>query len=261
MKNKDYIEANRIMWNETADAHAKTFTKALKEKVLNKDYTSFDEVEDKCFAQINLSGKNVAHLCCNNGIELISVKRAGAARCVGFDISDKAIEQAKELASIANADVKFIRSDVYEIDESYHNQFNLVYITIGAFGWLPDLPKFLSLVKNLLRDNGQIFIYEMHPVLNIFEPNTTNINYSYFDFGPHKDEAEPDYIDNKVIIEAPAYWFQHTLSDIINGLITQGFTINHFQEYAKDISGIFKELGEQKNLPPMSYSLIARKYS
>jgi len=244
MKNKEYIKANRIMWNETADAHAKTFTKSLKEKVLNKDYTSFDEVEDKCFAQIN-----------------ISVKRAGAARCVGFDISDNAIEQAKELASIAKADVKFIRSDVYEIDESYHNQFNLVYITIGAFGWLPDLPKFLSLVKNLLRDNGQIFIYEMHPVLNIFEPNTTNINYSYFDFGPHKDEAEPDYIDNKVIIEAPAYWFQHTLSDIINGLITQGFTINHFQEYAKDISGIFKELGEQKNLPPMSYSLIARKYS
>ncbi len=77
MKNDDYIQANRTMWNRTADVYRDEGFDKFLEKVGSADFTTFDEVERRVFAAIGLEGKDVAQLGCNNGRALISVKKAG----------------------------------------------------------------------------------------------------------------------------------------------------------------------------------------
>lgn len=260
MKQRDYTETNRRMWNETADVHAKVYVDRLFEHIKAPDFTTFDEVEKQLFAQINLAGKAVAQLACNNGRELISVKKAGTGRCVGFDISDRFIEQAQQLAQVGSVDVEFVRTDIYDISSDFDGQFDLVYITIGVFGWLPDLDPFFNIISRLLKTEGQLFIYEMHPILNMFDgKNGLEIDASYFRTEPFLTEKEPDYFDPSYVVNAASYWFPHKLSDIIGGCLEHGLSLTHFQEYDRDISMIYAGFEKFENKPPLSYSLIARK--
>jgi len=112
----NYTEVNREMWNQTADIHKDyTFAKTL-EKVAEADFSCLDEIETSLLKDIGVVGKDVAQLSCNNGREIISVKKMGAANCVGFDISDAFIAQAQELTKASGEEVNFVRTDVYELN-------------------------------------------------------------------------------------------------------------------------------------------------
>lgn len=258
MKKSDYVASNRVMWNKTAEVHAGAYVEQLLERIKDPGYSTFDEVEKRLFSQIDLAGKAVAQLCCNNGRELISVKRAGAVHCTGFDLSDRFIEQARQLAAAAGADVEFVRGNVYDIEPGYDSHFDLVYITIGAFGWLPDLDGFFQVIRRLLKSDGQLFVYEMHPLLDMFEPEKGPVpEYSYFRSEPYYSAGEADYFDPGQTIQADSYWFHHKLSDIINGCLRHGLSLTHFEEYEHDISEVFRHFEKLEHKLPLSYSLIA----
>ena len=260
MQPNDYIEANRSMWNETADVHAQGYVTQLLERIKEPDFSTFDEVEKRIFADLGLDGKAVIQLCCNNGRELISVKKAGAGRCVGIDVSDKFIAQGRHLASLGGVDVELLCSSVYDIPHELFGQFDLVYITIGALGWLPNLDAFFGIVSRLLRPNGQVFIYEMHPILNMFDANKgLTVEASYFQREPFVDAECPDYYDPTQVIKSVSYWFPHKLSDVIGGCLKHGLSLTHFDEYAHDLSMVYAAFENFEKKPPLSYSLVARK--
>lgn len=260
MSAHESIEANRQMWNETADVHAQAYVQTLLEQIKAPDFTTFDEVEQRIFAGIGLSGKAVIQLSCNNGRELISVKKAGAGRCVGVDISDKFIEQGRQLAVAANVDVEFLRANVYDIPREYDGQFDLVYVTVGALGWLPDLDAYFGLVARLLNRDGQLFIYEMHPILNMFDKDSgLAIKNSYFRSEPFVEGSGPDYLDPSQMVNATSYWFPYKLSDVIGGCLKHGLSLTHFEEYAHDLSTVFVAFEQFENKLPLSFSLVARK--
>jgi ubiquinone/menaquinone biosynthesis C-methylase UbiE len=262
MSDSEYIEANRQMWNETADVHARGYARTLLEQVKAPEFSTFDEIEKRIFADIGLSGKAVIQLSCNNGRELISVKKAGAGRCVGVDISDKFIEQARQLAAAGEVGVEFLRANVYDIPREYDGQFDLVYITVGALGWLPDLDTYFGLVARLLKSAGQLFIYEMHPILNMFDGDSgLEIKGSYFRSEPFVEGSGPDYLDPTQIVNGVSYWFPHKLSDVIGGCLKRGLSLTHFEEYAHDLSMVYKAFEQFENKLPLSYSLVARKVS
>jgi hypothetical protein len=50
--------------------------------------------------------------------------------------------------------------------------FDVALITIGVLNWMPDLPRFFQAVASLLRSSGQLVIYETHPMLEMFYPQT-----------------------------------------------------------------------------------------
>src|SRR5512135_1037216 len=228
MQRDDYTEANRRRWNETAAIHAKARAGSLAERIKALDFSTFDEVEKRIFGQIGLEGKAVIQLCCNNGREIISVKRAGAARCVGVDLSDKFIAQARQLASLGGVEVEFIRSDIYQLSKELDGAFDLVYITIGALGWLPDLDTFFEIVARLLTKDGQVFIYEMHPILDMFEAQKgLVVESSYFRTEPFVVAEEPDYFDRSQVIKSVSYWFPHKLADVIGGCLRHGLSLTH----------------------------------
>lgn len=254
------MEANREMWNATARVHERASLEKLLERVEAPDFSTFDLVERRIFDQIGLEGKDVAQLSCNNGRELISCKKAGAKRCVGFDISDAFVAQAKRLARASGLDVDFVRANVYDIPESYNESFDIVYVTIGAIGWLPDLDAYLAVVARLLRPGGHFFLYEMHPVLFMFEAETgLEVKKSYFDKRPDVEETAPDYLDPSQIVEGASYWFQHTLGEIIGGCLKMGLELTFFAEYPHDLSAVYAAFEQFETKPPLSYALVARK--
>jgi ubiquinone/menaquinone biosynthesis C-methylase UbiE len=256
----EYSIANRIHWNEVASVHQKKYVNNLIHLIADENFTTFDFVEKKLFQQIKLSGKSVAQINCNNARELISVKRAGASRCVGFDISDEFIKQGEALKQAAGVDIELVCTDIYELGDAYDNQFDLLYITIGVLGWLPDLETFFAILVRLLKPGGQILIYESHPVLELFEEDSGGtIRNDYFNKKPYFEEDGNDYMNPNEIIKSPCYWFHHPLSEILGSLIAHGFNITHFDEYAHDISNRAAFLSEQESRPPMCFSLIASK--
>ncbi len=260
MQPNDYTEANRAMWNETADIHAQAYVAELFERVKSPTYNRFDEIEKQIFAAISLEGKSVIQLGCNNGRELISVKKAGAGKCVGVDISDKFIEQAAELARVGNVEIEFVRSNIYDLSRAYDAQFDLVYVTIGVLGWLDDFDTFFGIVARLLKPNGQLFLYDMHPILNMFTAEKgLEITDSYFRTEPFVEGEFPDYMDPTKIVQTVSYWFPHKLSDIISGCLEHDLTLTHFQEYAHDISAVYEPFEHFEKKPPLSFSLVARK--
>jgi ubiquinone/menaquinone biosynthesis C-methylase UbiE len=257
---ESYAEINREMWNATADIHARVSLPKLLEAVQSPDFSTFDHIEKEIFSWLTLQGKNVAQLSCNNGCELISCKKAGAARCVGFDIAEKFIGQGKQLAKASNVKVEFVCTNIYDIGHDYDDCFEIIYVTIGALGWLQDLDAYFKIVNRLLKTGGSIFIYEMHPMLDMFDAETgLEIQHSYFKNDPYVVEEAPDYLDPSVNVALPSYWFHHKMSDIISGCLNHGLSIKHFQEYPHDISEVFKEFEKLETRPPMCYTLVAQK--
>ena len=174
----EYSSTNRTHWNEVAPVHQNNYVNDLLQSISNPDFTTFDPIEKKLFKKLNLSEKAVAQICCNNARELISVKKAGAGRCVGFDISDEFIKQGEMLKKAAAVEIELVRTDIYELSDVYDNQFDLIYITVGVLGQLQDLKTFFAILARLLKSGGQIFMYEMHLVLELFEED---YGVSFFD--------------------------------------------------------------------------------
>jgi 2-polyprenyl-3-methyl-5-hydroxy-6-metoxy-1,4-benzoquinol methylase len=257
----NYIDMNRAMWEVTADIYQINHFQRDLIRVQQPDFSNFDEVEKAVFNKhISIQGKSTLQVGCNNGIELICLKKLGAAECVGIDVSSKFIEHAKALAKSAGYDIAFECADVYAINYRYFNRFDLVYITVGVLGWLPDLTALFKIIQKVLKPGGQLFIYEQHPLLNMFNPEPPHaMDASYFKTEPFKDNTLPEYIDVNREFKATSYWFQHTTADIIQACVSSGLLLTHFNEYARDVSDTYKTLETSNAQLPLSFTLIALK--
>ena len=265
MQVEDYIQANRRAWNETEAFHRKVSFEKLLEAFQKPGFNILDNYAVKILERISVQGKNVIQLCCNNGRELLSIKNMGAARCVGFDLSDAFIKQAGELMLAGGINCEFYQGDANRIPQEFESKFDLVFISVGTFGWMPDLNSFISQIKKLLVPGGWLFIYEMHPILDMFDeepgpefPIQPVLKHSYFKEAPFVEDTGLDYLGKTAYKSLPTYWFHHKLSDIFQGCLSNGFIIDDFQEFAHDLSATFSWLENTSIRPPLSYTLTAR---
>ncbi len=267
MDTKEIIKANREAWNQATLVHQKARKGSLKDKFKEKGFSTLDEIETARLNEISLKDKDVAQLCCNNGRELLSILNMGAKSGVGFDLSDEVIKEARELAEIAGLDCEFVRTDVYDIGKKYHNRFDLIYITIGALYWLPDLDSFFRITNKLLRSNGTLLIYEEHPFTYMmgadgdegYQPDDpTKLIFSYFRTEPWIDDTGIDYVGKTVYKSKPNYGFTQKISDVINAIAGNGFVITELLEYSHDKSNQFDHLKDNSSIP-LSYTLQAAK--
>ena len=174
MNRKSFTDANREAWEEAAALHRGQNMESLLAGFRRPGYSCLDEIETERLQALGVTGKDVAQLCCNNGRELLSAKNMGAGACVGFDAAKDFIEQARELAAVGGIDCSFLCTDIYAVPAAYDAGFDLVTVTIGVLGWMPDLDGFLAVVARLLRPGGALFIYEQHPILDMVEPGAAD---------------------------------------------------------------------------------------
>ena len=259
---REVTQANRAMWNETADVHAGLNLAQLKKNFADPAFTLLDEIETRALLDAGVTGADVVQLSCNNGRELLCVERLGAQRCVGFDISEKFIAQARELAETAGSRAEFVATDVYEIPDAYDASFDVAYVTVGALGWFPDLRRWFGVASRLLRPGGRLVIYEMHPILDMFDADAgPELRHSYFRTEPYVETEAPDYYDPTTVVQGTSYWFHYTVSDLINGAIEAGLAIRRFDEFDHDLSLVFRRFQDLDARPPLSYLLVAQKES
>jgi SAM-dependent methyltransferase len=266
MDHREAIDHNRRAWDETAAIHERARLAELLAAAAQPGFSTLDATEERVFETLGLGRPMtlqrppaVAQLCCNNARELLSLKLRGAGRSTGFDLSAAFLAQGARLAAAAGVELELVQGSVYDIPARYDGAYDLVYVTVGALGWLPDLPAFFARVRRLLAPGGAIFIYEMHPILDMLDPDKglTLVN-SYFKREPFVNDGEPDYFDPSAIVSAKSYWFHHTLADVLGGCLREGLAIERFEEHPHDVSTVFAHLAEARMLP-LSYTLVARK--
>jgi SAM-dependent methyltransferase len=264
----DIFEKNRKAWNEALVFHQKARNNSLQEGFKDSNFTTFnrdrDDVLVEKLKEINLKDKLIAQLPCNNGRELLSLVKFGAKKGIGFDISDVAISEAKELATISNLNVEFIRTNILDIDDAYNNTIDFIYISEGSLQWFPSLIDYFRIISKLLKQNGKILIFEMHPFAYFFEqitdPDkeiTLDDFISYFEKGPYTYKNGLDYIGQVSYDAKECYWYMHKFSDIINGLICNGLEIEGIEEYNIEMAD--NEITKKMNKFPLGYLINCKK--
>lgn len=263
---KEYTKQNREAWNEVMPKHQAASKEKLDQLFSNPGYIcQKDKNLLQVFESVNIRGKDIIHLCCNNGIELLSLKNMGAKRCVGIDICDEAIAEAQERAKKCKIDCEFIRSDVYDISEELYNSFDIVQLTAGCIGWIPDLKKFFKIIFHLLRANGMVLIHEIHPFSEMLPFDNNDIENRLQIIEPYfRDEAivensSLDYVGGTDYIAKTQYWFVHTISSLIMALSNNDFIIQHFSEHSEDVSAGHKKQEELDANIPLSFILVGKK--
>lgn len=261
---KYYTESNRKAWNQAIPKHREAMDDKWDEMFMKTDFIYQEGEPLKELLKLGFQRKNIAHLCCNNGIELLSLKKNGAGKCIGFDICDEAIKDAKKRAEKFNLDCEFIRTDILDIPEHFFNQFDLVYITVGVLVWIPDLSGLFQNAWKLLKPNGKIFIHEHHPVGDIFpydgeEEDPLKVKYPYFSQKVYECSEGIDYYGGTIYDSHTSYEFSYTISNLLNSMIENGFKIFKFNEYDNDIALGHQDLEKHNKKLPLSYILIGEK--
>lgn len=262
MLRSDYTAANRRAWDQAAPVHKRHRLERWLSEFSRPGHSCLDAVATDMLQGIGFRDREVTQLCCNNGRELISIANLGAGQRQGFDISAEFLDQARRLNEVSGSRCHFVRADVYEIPGSFDNSADLVYVSIGTLGWMPDLPAFLDVARRLLRPGGWLAMYEMHPILGMFDNEDQDpppLRHPYFRTEPFRETDGLDYWEGTAYDSAPTYWFQHTMSDIIGGILDKGFEIRSFCEYDHDISEAFAYMGKLTVRPPLCFTLTARK--
>jgi SAM-dependent methyltransferase len=266
--NRETSEKNREAWNEAMLYHQKARNKSLHEGFKRPDFSAFDRDCDDILIEklneIDLTDKVVAQLPCNNGRELLSLVKFGAKKGIGFDISDTAISEANELKKIAGLNVEFHRINILDIDDTFNHSVDFMYISEGSLQWFSSLNDYFKIISKLLKPNGKILIYEIHPFAYFFEPindsgkePTLDEFISYFEKGPYSYKNGLDYVGQTTYDAKECCWYMHKISDIINAVIGNGLEIETFDEYNMEMANHEKI----KNIAkfPLSYIITCRK--
>ena len=267
MKKKDISESNRVAWNQALKYHQKARKNSLHIGFENPKFTTLnrdcDEILIDKIKKISLSGKTISQLPCNNGRELLSLMHFRVKEAIGFDISDLAISEAKELAKISKLNVKFERTDILEIDDKYNYYFDFIYISEGSLQWFSDLNDYFSVISRLLKKDGKILIFEMHPFAYFFEngfnPEKQNFDEMthYFNKGPYSYKDGLDYVGGVKYESKKCYWFMHKISDILSAILENNIEIQEFNEYNMEMAN--NESVKLLDKFPLSYILIGKK--
>ncbi|MCW8311980.1 class I SAM-dependent methyltransferase [Sphingobacterium sp. InxBP1] len=261
---ENYIEINRQSWNTKTEIHLRSEFYDVDGFLAGK--SSLNEVERQLLNDIN--GKSVLHLQCHFGLDSISLNRLGA-EVTAVDLSDVAIERAKQLAQEAGAEVRFICCDIYDLPCYLNERFDIVFTSYGVIGWLPDLDKWANLISRFLKPNGRLIFVEFHPVVWMFDDSFDKISYRYFNAGPIVTYETGTYAERTADISLKTVGWNHSLSEVITSLITNGLLIKSFEEYDYSPYDCFNNTVEQepkkyriKHLDdkiPMVYAIMALK--
>ena len=232
----DHFQENRLSWDDRAAAHA-----------ASPDYSAQQFIDDPTFLSHvvrfdlprlgDIEGLRGVHLQCHIGTDTVSLSRLGA-RMTGLDFSSASIDQARQLATAAKAEVNFVVSDVYDAVGTLDGQeFDLVFTGIGALCWLPDIDRWAGVVAQLLAPGGRLFLREGHPMLWAIDEDRADgnlvVDYPYFEtVEPVTYSEGGTYVQTDVeFTHNTSHTWNHGLGEIITALLNRGLVIDELAEH------------------------------
>lgn len=253
--------ANRAAWNASAPLHgAGEQWEQLLQAAAQPGFSVLDTYLISTLRELDLSGKSAVQIGCNNARELISLAALGIRPELGIDQSNGFLAQARKLADAAGLTLRLIEADIYDLPPDV-GQFDLVLITIGVLNWMPDLQEFFRITSELLAPGGKLVIYETHPFLEVFDPDSDTPfepAFSYFERSPQQITETITYDGVKRGGGETGYWFIHPLGEIITNCVRSGLNIVELREFGHTIREPEYDIYEGRAAQiPMSYCLVA----
>lgn len=258
-----YLKINRESWNRKTEVHIHSPFYDLENFLQGK--SSLNDIELKLLGDV--SGKKILHLQCHFGQDSISLARMGA-NVTGVDLSDKAIDFAKELVSKTKVEASFICCDIYDLPKHLHDQFDIVFTSYGTIGWLPDLNRWASVVAHFLKPGGSFVFVEFHPVVWMFDNDFEKIAYRYFKSDAIVETEQGTYANRSADITISSVSWNHSLSEVFSSLLQCHLQIQYFEEFDYSPYNCFNhtiEIAPHKyrirhleNKIPMVYALKAK---
>ena len=264
-----FIVGNRELWDAWTKIHA------------GSDFYNLDgfrqggvRLRDYETAEIGpVAGKDVLHHQCHFGIDTLSWARLGA-RVTGLDFSAEAIGLARRLAGELGLEARFIESDVYELPAKLDERFDVVYMSRGVLGWLPDIRRWAQVVGRFVKPGGIFYLHEIHPVLEAFEyaetqPGDLQLAYPYWEHArPLSFPVKGSYADPEADLgkDLTEYGWNHGLGEIVTALAEAGLRIASLREYAflewpaallVEVDGRWRLPGELDGRLPLMFSIKA----
>jgi SAM-dependent methyltransferase len=233
---EDYAELNRASWDERAPAHAASPGYAVERFASDPGYLS-EVVRFDRPRLGDIAGLRGVHLQCHIGTDTVSLARLGADM-TGLDFSPASLAQARRIAGLAGADVRFVEAEVYGAAGALGPEpFDLVYTGIGALCWLPDIARWARVVAGLLRPGGRLFLREGHPMLWALDDARPDgllaVEYPYFERGePLVVDEGGTYVETDVVFtHNRTHEWNHGLGEIVTALMSAGMDLTGLTEH------------------------------
>ncbi|GCE09464.1 class I SAM-dependent methyltransferase [Dictyobacter aurantiacus] len=280
---KELHEGNRRSWNEATVAH--NSHRGDQVAFFHNGGTTLHPEELELLGDIR--GLSVVHLQCNAGQDTLSLARLGAI-VTGVDISDTAIDFARNLSQQTGLAATFVRSDLYEWFQeaaASRQRFDLAFCSYGAICWLSDIKTWAKGVAAILRPQGSLIVIDRHPVSRMFDWNGNRTSpYTTRGEVMSSEEGVGDYVAasgqglaggeyatgiQDFVNSHPSYEFSWGLGDIVTAVLDSGLTLTTLREYlyindSPPFANMIASEGhwslppDQPNMPQM-FSLTARK--
>jgi SAM-dependent methyltransferase len=131
-------------------------------------------------------------------------------------------------------------SDVYALPKHAGlrgERFDVGYTSRGVLCWLPVLGRWASVVAHFLRPGGVFYILETHPFRRLLNPRRTDsagtpIREGYFaKSSPTVAREHGSYANPAAEVWNTAYYFSHTLGDVVTALCAAGLRIEFLHEF------------------------------
>ena len=264
MEQSRYVQVNRALWNQRTAIHVQSEFYGL--EGFRAGQSSLNPPELGLLGAVQ--GKTVLHLQCHFGQDTLSLARLGA-HVTGVDLADRAIDQARELSRQLDLPAEFICCNLYDLPQHLDKRYDIVFASYGVVGWLPDLGEWGKVIATFLKPGGRFVLVEFHPVVWMFDDDFTGIEYPYFNREPIVETTEGTYADPAAPIRQECITWNHSLSEVFNGLLGNGLMITHFDEYDYSPYNCFRhteQVGDRKyriktmgDKLPMLYSVVAEK--
>ncbi len=274
-------EQNRRSWNAVVPAHA-SHRPGQAAFLRSGGSTLFPE--ERALLG-DLEGRTLLHLLCNDGQDSLSLAALGAS-VTGVDISDAAIERARQLSAESGIAARFVRADLYDyLGALAGERFERIYCGYGAICWLEDLAAFAHAVSAALAPGGHFALMEFHPASNMFDAQW-RLTHAYPAGGaPLSLPGISDYVafsgDSLApggfaegvvgfVNPHPCQLYRWGLGEVASALATADLTLTTLREYtyvngeqpfAHMLPGAGRRWHPPANVPaiPLMYGLAARK--
>lgn len=268
MSDLEKIATNQQGFNMRARAHLQSSYYDVEK--FKQGYNMLRRLEQEELGDVR--GRSLLELQCHIGVNSISLARMGAT-VTGTDISDEAIDIAREFAEELDADARFVQANLYDLPTVLDGEFDMVFTGYGTLSFLPDITGWAKVAAQYVKPGGTVTIVEIHPILNLFNDvdGELRVVRSLFNSREMHHEMSSSYAD-RIAEEVPVethslHGWRWTVDEVVNALIGAGLTIERLREVPYDarqrLPLMVPDGDHNWRIPgdpiPLSFACVARK--
>jgi SAM-dependent methyltransferase len=219
------VAKNRTYWDHLVGLHVPSAFYGVEGFAAGRQ--DIDSVVAEALGDVG--GLRVLHLQCHFGLDTLALARRGA-NVTGLDFSPNAVEAARSLAARLELDARFVEGDV--LTAALGTEFDLVFSSWGAIGWLPDLRPWAATVARHLAPGARFVLVEGHPILWMMSESwPPAVKYPYAGGDPIVEEPKTgSYAAPDAPVPHPNYGWNHALSAVIGALLGEGLVLRRLEE-------------------------------